>query len=87
MPFYLKSGRNVGFDLEEFIVDTVAFLSYLTNNLPKNADNIFQKAEKGEVRLLLPSIVLGETLYTIYKGREIFGKNISVEKVNKIFDI
>ena len=35
----------------------------------------------------MPSIVLGETLYTIYKGKEIFGNNIPLGKIDLIFQI
>ena len=73
--------------MKSYIVDAVAFLAYLTDNLPLEADNIFKKAEKKEIILFLPSIVLGETLFTIYKGKEIFGKNIPTEKIDLIFQI
>jgi len=73
--------------MNSYIVDTVAFLAYLADNLPPRADEIFKKAEHKELLLLLPSIALGETLYTIYKGKEIFGKKIPLEKVDLIFQI
>lgn len=73
--------------METYVVDTVAFLAYLTDQLPKNVNNLFKKAENKLIKLLLPSIALGETLYTIYKGREIFGKEISIEKIELIFEI
>jgi len=79
--------KDGGFELDCFVVDTVAFLAYLVDNLPDKADQIFKKAEKKKVELLLPSIALGETLYTIYKGKDIFGKSISLEKVDLIFTI
>ncbi|HME51754.1 MAG TPA: PIN domain-containing protein [Candidatus Lokiarchaeia archaeon] len=70
-----------------FIVDSVAFLSYLADVLPTAADALFKQAENNEIDLVLPSIVLGETLYTIYKGKEIFGKVIPLEKVDLILDL
>ncbi|MBY9005635.1 MAG: PIN domain-containing protein [Candidatus Lokiarchaeota archaeon] len=73
--------------MDTYIIDTVAFLAYLIDQLPENADVIFKKAEKKSIKLLLPSIALGETLYTIYKGKEIFGKEISLEKIDLIFEI
>jgi len=73
--------------MNTYIIDTIAFLSYLADNLPTKADNIFKKAEKKDILLLLPSIAFGEALYTIYKGKEIFGKQISVEKIDLIFQI
>ena len=73
--------------MKSYIVDAVAFLAYLADNLPLEADKIFKKAEKKEIILFLPSIALGETLFTIYKGKEIFGKNIPTEKIDLIFQI
>ncbi len=73
--------------MESYIVDTVAFLAYLADKLPSNADILFKKAEKQKVKFYLPSIVFGETLYTIYKGKDIFGKNIPIEKIDLIFQI
>jgi len=71
----------------KYIVDAVAFLAYLADNLPKKVNNIFKLAENKEVSLYLPSIVLGECLYTIYKGKEVFGKIIPAEKIPLIFQI
>ncbi|MHA1698030.1 MAG: type II toxin-antitoxin system VapC family toxin [Promethearchaeota archaeon] len=73
--------------MKKYTIDAVAFLLYLAGTLPMEADNIFKLAENNEILLLLPSIVLGEVLYTIYKGREIFGKKIPVEKIDLIFQI
>ncbi len=73
--------------MDLYIIDTVAFLAYLADKLPGEADKLFKKAEKKQIKLLLPSIALGESLYTIYKGRDIFGKSISLEKVDLIFQI
>lgn len=73
--------------MESYVIDAVAFLAYLANNLPLEADKIFKKAENKEIILYLPSIALGETLFTIYKGKEIFGKNIPAEKIDLIFQI
>jgi len=71
--------------MKSFIIDAVAFLAFLADQLPKKADDIFKRAEKKQAKLLLPSIALGEVLYTIYKGKEIFGKNIPLEKIELIF--
>jgi len=73
--------------MKAYVIDAVAFLAYLADNLPENANNIFKKAENKEIKLLLPNIALGETLYTIYKGKEIFGKSIALEKIDLIFEI
>ncbi|TFG19134.1 MAG: hypothetical protein EU529_16715, partial [Promethearchaeota archaeon] len=79
--------KNGASKLKSYIIDAVAFLAYLADGLPRKADEIFKKAEKKQVKLLLPSIALGESLYTIYKGKEIFGKVIPLEKIELIFQI
>jgi predicted nucleic acid-binding protein len=79
--------KNGGSELKSYIVDAVAFLAYLSDTLPTRADELFKLAENKQVKLLLPSIALGETLYTIYKGKEIFGNEIPVEKIELIFQI
>ena len=86
ISFNLK-GKNGGCKLKSFIVDTVAFLAYLSDNLPNKVDELFKEAENKQVKLLLPSIALGEMLYTIYKGKEIFGNEIPLEKIELIFQI
>lgn len=73
--------------MKSFIVDTVAFLAFLADQLPKKADEVFKRAEEKQVKLLLPSIALGETLYTIYKGKHIFGKSMPLDKVDLVFII
>ena len=73
--------------MESWVVDSVAMLSYLADILPAPADALFRRAENNEIELVLPSIVIGETLYTIYKGKEIFGKVIPLEKVDLIFEV
>ena len=87
MNLYNPKEKNGVPEMEIYIVDAVAFLAYLADKLPKKADDIFRKAEKKEIKLLIPSIVLGETLYTIYKGKQIFGKEIPLEKIDLIFQI
>ena len=81
-----KNEKNGGFDLK-YIVDSVAFLAYLADKLPKKANAVFQLAENKQVSLYLPSIALGESLYTIYKSKEIFGQIIPTEKIPLIFQI
>ena len=73
--------------MERYTIDTVAFLAYLIDVLPPKSNAIFQKAENEEIILILPSIVIGETIYTILKQKEVFGKLIPVEKISEIFEI
>ncbi|HEC41113.1 hypothetical protein LCGC14_1047010 [marine sediment metagenome] len=87
MNSYNPKEKNGVHEMEIYIVDAVAFLAYLADRLPKKADEVFRKAEKKEIKLLMPSIALGETLYTIYKGKQIFGKEIPLEKIELIFQI
>ncbi len=87
MNLYNPKEKNGVHKVEIYIVDAVAFLAYLADKLPKKADDIFRKAEKKEIKLLLPSIALGETLYTIYKGKQIFGEEIPLEKIDLIFQV
>ena len=68
-------------------MDTVAFLAYLADSLPPKVDMIFTQAENREINLILPSIALGEVLYTIYKGKEVFGKKIPVQKIELLFSV
>lgn len=70
-------GENGRPDVKSFIFDAVAFLAFLADQLPKKADEVFKRTEEKQVKLLLPSIALGEILYTIYKGKHIYGKNMS----------
>ncbi|MBY9004882.1 MAG: hypothetical protein KGD73_12980 [Candidatus Lokiarchaeota archaeon] len=79
--------KNGGSELKSYIVDAIAFLAYLSDTLPTKADELFKLAESKQVKLLLPSIALGETLHTIYKGKEIFGNEIPIEKIELIFQI
>ncbi|MCE7736429.1 MAG: type II toxin-antitoxin system VapC family toxin [Candidatus Heimdallarchaeota archaeon] len=67
--------------------DTVSLLTYFTNQLPQKADLIFKKAENNEIVILIPSIVIGELIYTILKGKEIFGKKIPQTNVNFILEV
>ena len=83
----MPNARNGAYKMVSFIVDSVAFLSYLADVLPPAADALFKQAENNEIDLILPSIVVGETLYTIYRGKEIFGKVIPLEKVDLILDL
>lgn len=52
-----------------YVVDTVAFVKYLQDELPPAADKIFKSAERGEEVLLMPHIVLGEFIYLSLKNR------------------
>lgn len=55
--------------METYVLDTVALARYFEDDLPKTADRIFHLAEEGKAKLLIPSIVLGELIYSALKGR------------------
>ncbi|MFQ6136356.1 MAG: PIN domain-containing protein [Candidatus Hydrothermarchaeales archaeon] len=55
--------------LSAYVVDTAAFIRYLSDELPSKADAIFRDAESGKVQLLLPHIVIGEFIYISLKNR------------------
>ncbi|MFY3742216.1 MAG: putative nucleic acid-binding protein [Candidatus Nitrosomirales archaeon] len=55
--------------METYVVDTVALAKYLADDLPESAERIFLLAEKGKAKLLVPSIVVGEFIYSALKGR------------------
>jgi len=70
-----------------YTTDTMALLCYLADRLPRRADEIFKKAEDEEAILVVPSIVLGEAIFTLLKGREIFGVKVPLEKLTTFLDI
>ena len=55
--------------METYVVDTVALARYFEDDLPRAADKIFRLAEEGKAELLIPSIVIGEFIYSVLKGR------------------
>ncbi|OLS22554.1 MAG: hypothetical protein HeimC2_29280 [Candidatus Heimdallarchaeota archaeon LC_2] len=65
-------------------IDTVAILRYLTGTLPSRVDTILSKAEDNKIDLVIPSIVVGELIYTIEKGKLVSGKQIHKDKLDLI---
>ena len=55
--------------MNEYIIDTMALVSYLEDSLPSEADKVFKTAEKNECRLLIPEIVIGEFIYISLRSR------------------
>ncbi|MEE9151292.1 MAG: PIN domain-containing protein [Thermoplasmata archaeon] len=55
--------------MKDYVVDTIALVSYLENDLPVSADKIFKLAEQNKCKLLVPEIVIGEFIYISLKGR------------------
>ncbi len=52
-----------------YVVDTVAFVKYLQDELPPSIDKVFKAAERGEEILFVPHIVMGEFIYLCLKNR------------------
>ena len=55
--------------LSDFVLDTVALVRHLEDDLPAAADRAFSDAERGSARLFLPEIALAEFLYVALRGR------------------
>ncbi len=56
-------------NMKKYVVDTVALVGFLQNDLPAPADRIFKMAEQNECKLLIPEIVFSEFVYISLKGR------------------
>ena len=82
-----RNGLLMTTDNEIYGVDSVALLSYFANKLGKDGNEIFSKAESNEARMVVPSIVIGESIYIILKKKNIFGIEIPREKINYILDV
>ena len=67
---------------DRYAIDTVAFIYYLAEILPSKAEKIFQSAEKGDVKLILPSISIGEAIYVFKKQK----KSRASEKISKMLE-
>lgn len=63
--------------MNRYTVDAVAALRYLVDALPDRADELFARAEAGNVLLQIPSIALAETLYVVAHSDEIKGRALN----------
>lgn len=55
--------------LSDYVLDTMALVKHLEDDLPPAADRAFREAEGGRGRLFLPEIALGEFTYVALQGR------------------
>lgn len=67
--------------LDRYTVDSVPILGYLADKLPSRPDRIFRMAEDEKVLLVVPSITLGESIFTLLRGKEGFGIRVALEKI------
>lgn len=67
---------------DRYVIDTVAFIYYLAEILPAKVEKIFQSAEKGDVKLFLPSISIGEAIYVFKKQK----KSRAEEEISKMLE-
>ena len=67
---------------DRYVIDTVAFIYYLAEILPAKVEKIFQSAEKGDVKLILPSISIGEAIYVFKKQK----KSRADEEISKMLE-
>lgn len=67
---------------DRYVIDTVAFIYYLAELLPEKVEKIFQSAEKGDVKLILPSISIGEAIYVFKKQK----KSRADEEISKMLE-
>lgn len=63
--------------MKTYTVDSVALIHYLLDILPEGAQDVVEEAERGEVALELPAIVLAETAYILRKRDEIRDESVS----------
>lgn len=73
--------------LDRYTIDSVAILGYLADKLPSKPDRIFRMAEDEKVLLVVPSITLGESIFTLLKGREVLGVRVPLEKIILFLEI
>ena len=70
-----------------FTADAVAVLAYLADKLPYKSNDIFKQAENELVRIQVPEIAVGEVIYTILKGKEVFGVSVPLKKISVFLDV
>ena len=73
--------------MEAYTVDSVGLIHYLLDILPDPADELFARAEAGDVTLEVPSIVLSETLYILAKRDRIRDIPVEMEPAEIIEEI
>ncbi len=72
---------------DRYTIDSVAILGYLADKLPSRPDRIFRMAEDEKALLVVPSITLGESIFTLMRGKEVFGIRVPLEKIVLFLEI
>jgi hypothetical protein len=72
--------------MNRYTTDAVGFVRYLVDELGKEADRLYSRAERGEVIIELPGIAAAETLYRIQKGHPAKGVDLPVTLVETTVD-
>lgn len=69
--------------MEQYIIDTHALLWYISadTRIGTQAKSVIEKAEAGEVKIIVPAIVLIEAIDVIKKGKIIYNIDELLEKI------
>ncbi len=62
-----------------YVADAHAFARYLSDELPKGADAIFESAERQECKICVPSIAIAELIY-------VFERTKTEPKIGEMFN-
>jgi predicted nucleic acid-binding protein len=71
--------------MEHYVVDTHPLLWYLAadERIGNNAKRIIERAEAGEVKIIVPAIVLIEAIEVIRKGRVVYNVDELLQQINQ----
>lgn len=72
--------------MKNYLIDTSCILRYLLNDIPKQVDIVeryFLQAQKGEITLSIPLLIIGELIYALTK----FYKYQKKETINRLLNI
>lgn len=60
-----------------YTADAVALLVYLVDALPRDADDVFARAEAGEAFVQTPGTALAEVLYAVSRDKDVRGVSLT----------
>jgi predicted nucleic acid-binding protein len=63
--------------MDKYTLDANGLLYYLGDVLPRDANEVFQKAAAGEAMIELPAIAAAEALYTVQNRDQIAGQELN----------